>query len=394
MRRKKLKLIAAILYMTVVFSGCWDKVEIDRKAFVSTIGVDAASDIDKEKDLKEMKGDEVFPEEGIKKLKVTYGFPDIKDFSPSKAVIQGDNSFTASTYSMEGAMVKITGMSSREIYLDHTRLLILSRDLLNYKESFKEILDYLERQPKLNRRMYVVMSIGAPDQFIKSKPQMDPHIQTYISGVMENSKHNSTILPVTLNEMFITLSENGNAIVPVIKMNSESKSVELSGTALIKDYKLIGQLSQTQTSNVEILRGKLRSGIKVVYDDGHPLDYEIDGLKRDINMNGDKDNLAINIKIEIEGKLKGAYLDKSVVNTESIGSLEQNLNKSIESECYKVMNVLQGRYNIDPIGIKEHIQKYKPGLWNSIKDDWEDAYKKAKINIIVKTSVRRVGVVD
>lgn len=394
MRRKKLKLIGAVFSMTIIFSGCWDKIEIDRKAFVSTIGVDAASDIDKEKDLKKMKGDEVFPEEGIKKLKVTYGFPDIKDFSPSKAVIQGDNSFTASTYSMEGAMVNITGMSSREIYLDHTRLLILSRDLLNYKDSFKEILDYLERQPKLNRRMYVVMSIGSPDQFIKSKPQMDPHIQTYIAGVMENSKHNSTILPVTLNEMFITLSENGNAIIPVIKMNSESKSVELSGTALIKDYKLIGQLSQTQTSNVEILRGKLRSGIKVVYDDGHPLDYEIDGLKRDIKVNGDKDNLSINIKIEIEGKLKGAYLDKAVLNKESIGSLEENLNKSIESECYKVMNVLQGRYNIDPVGIKEHIQKYKPGLWNSIKDDWEDSYKKAKINIIVKTSVRRVGVVD
>lgn len=394
MRKKRLNLVTAILSMTIFLSGCWDKVEIDRKAFVSTIGIDAATDIDKEKDLKEMKGDEIFPEEGIKKLKVTYGFPDVRDFSPSKAVIQGDNSFTATTYSMEGAMSQITGMSSREIYLDHMRLLILSRDLLNYKETFKEVLDYLERQPKLNRKMYVVMSAGAPQEFIKSKPQMDPHIQTYISGVMENSKHNSTILPVTLNEMFITLSENGNAIIPVIKMNSENKNVELGGTALIKDYKLIGRLNQSQTSNVEILRGKLRSGIKVVYDDGHPLDYEIDGLKRDIKISGDKDNLVVNIKVEIEGKLKGAYLDKEVLSKDTIGNLEQNLNKSIESECYKVVKVLQSKYNIDPIGIKEHIQKYKPGLWNGIKDDWEDVYKKAKINVVVKTSVRRVGVVD
>ncbi len=53
MKTKKCLVIMLIL-LTICMTGCWDKVEIDQKAFASVIGVDAGKDIGKEKQLKEI----------------------------------------------------------------------------------------------------------------------------------------------------------------------------------------------------------------------------------------------------------------------------------------------------------------------------------------------------
>ena len=72
----KFKKILPIILSCMLLSGCWDKVEIDRRNFISTIAVDTGEDIVKEKVLKNIKPDDPFPERQIKKINVTYGFPE------------------------------------------------------------------------------------------------------------------------------------------------------------------------------------------------------------------------------------------------------------------------------------------------------------------------------
>ncbi len=46
----------------LLLSGCWDKVEIDRRNFISTIAIDPGEDIAKEKELKKLNSVEPFAE--------------------------------------------------------------------------------------------------------------------------------------------------------------------------------------------------------------------------------------------------------------------------------------------------------------------------------------------
>ena len=48
----KFKKILPVILSCVLLSGCWDKVEIDRLNFISTIAIDPGEDIGKEKELK------------------------------------------------------------------------------------------------------------------------------------------------------------------------------------------------------------------------------------------------------------------------------------------------------------------------------------------------------
>lgn len=390
---RKIKL-CLILVITVLFSGCWDKVEIDRRVFVSTIGVDVGKDIDKERELKKTKESEIFAEQSIKKLNVTYAFPDISDFSPSKGRLQGDNTFLAQTYSMEGAMSEITAKSSRNVYLEHTRLLMLSRDLIQYPNTLKEVVDYVQRHPKLSRRMYVITTEGPPEEFIKIKPEIDKHIEAYITGLMENSNRNSSILPVTLNEFLKLLSENGNALIPSVKLDRSKKEIILTGVAVIKDYELKGYINSSETGDLEILRGNLKGGAKAIFEEGHPIDYEIDGINRKIKVDKQENKLNFTIKVELEGRLKGTSVDMTVFGGDELTKLEKKFDKSIALECEKLIQYTQKELKVDPIGLREYIKKFHPSIWREVKDNWEASYADANIKVDVKTSIRRIGVAN
>jgi len=389
----KFKKILPVVLCSILLSGCWDKVEIDRRSFISSIGIDGGKDIGKQEDLKTIKPDEPFAERRIKKLNVTYGFPDISQLGPGKAGTASEKFISAEAYSMEDAVAQATLKSSRNLYYGHSKLLLISEDLLNYTDIMKEIFDYLERQPTLNKMMMVVAVEGRAEEYIKFKPEMEKNVDEYINGLMENSSRAASILPITLKEMLVALSENGNAIIPRMTFDKDKKELKLSGVAVIKDFTLKGYLNPIETADLEILRGKLENGKKVVYKDGHPVDFIIEDLKRKIKVNHKNGKLFVNIDINLEGSAKGFYFGKEISEVKTIEGLEKDFNKSLAVEFKKVVKITQSEFSVDPIGIREYVEKYEPSFWNSVKDKWDETYKNAEVNVTVTTHIRRIGVI-
>jgi spore germination protein len=389
----KLKKILPIILSCILLSGCWDKIEIDRRNFISTIAIDPGEDIGKEKELKSISPEEPFAERQIKKINVTYGFPDMSKLGPGKGGSSEEKYINTQAYSMEDAASEAMAKSSRNIYLGHSKLLILSSDLLGYKDTVKEVIDYLQRNPDINRTMQVVVADGKAEEYMKFKPETENSTQYYISGLMDNSERNSRILNIDLNEFLILLSENGNALLPRITLEKEKKELILSGAAIIKDYALKGNFTATELMDVQLLSGKFNMGKKVIYIEGHPVDFVIDGYERKVIVEEKGDKLNINIDIHLEGQLGEYSVDKRVLDKKQLQMMQSAFNKSISVECEKILQTAKGEFEIDPFGIREHIEKFSPLLWNKIEKEWMEKYKSASVNVNVKTEIRRVGAV-
>lgn len=385
-----LKMIALILCCTV-FIGCWDKVEIDRKLFVSTIGIDVGKDISNEKELKNIGPNDPFGEFGMRKLKIIYGFPDISGLSPGKGGTAEEKSLSVDAYSMEDAFNKSAAKSSRSILYAHTKLLLLSSNLLAYPNTVKEIVDYFQRDAALNKVMHVVVAEGDIESFIKYQPVTEKNIESYISGVMENSAVNANVLPITFNEFLIMLSENGNAVLPKLTFDKDKKEVKVSGVSVIKNYAIKGDLNPVETSDIELLRGKLKGGKKVIFKEGHPIDLSIEGLDRRITVDRREGKLRFNIYLNLEGQIKGYYLGEEFLDSKTLADIESNFNNSIKEETQKVIKRTQNEFGVDPIGLREYVEKYHPIIWNEIKDNWEQGLKNAEIEVNVNTKIRRIG---
>lgn len=392
MSLKRKKSLTAALLVCILFTGCWDRVEIDKRSFISTIGIDAGEDIGNLDELKNIEQNKSNKELNLKRISVTYGAPDISKLGPQKSAASKDIYITTDAVSMEDALDKAASKISRNINYGHTKLLVLSSSLLEHPDVVKEIVDYLQRQPSLNKMMYVLIAQGKAEEYVKFKPEMEQNIETYVTGLIQNADRNSTILPVTLNEMLIKLNENENAILPTLKYDKDKKELMLSGAGVIKNYKLMGYLSQNQTSTIEMLHGKLKGGKESIYIDGHPMDISIEDAKRKISVKNDNNKLEFNIDVYLEGQVKGYYVGGKAITQDYINSIEDNLSKGIKDECEEVIKITQSKLMVDPIGFRETLEKYHPSIWKQKKDSWDKAYEESTVNVNVHTKIRRIGV--
>jgi len=390
----KFKIGLPIILSCVLLSGCWDKVEIDRLNFISTIAIDPGKDISKEKELKSINPEDPFAEGQIKKINVTYGFPDMSMLGAGKSGSAQEKYINTEAYSMEDAASEAMAKSSRDIYMGHAKLLILSSNLLEHKDTVKEIVDYLQRNPNINRMMDVVVSDGKAEDYVKFKPMTENSAEYYISGLMANSKRNSRIMSINLNEFLILLSENGNVLLPRITLEKEKNELILTGAAIIKDYEIKGYFTPIELMDIQLLSDKFNIGKKVIYIDGHPVDYIINGYERKMRVEEEGGKLVINIDLGLEGQINGYYVDKKILGKEELQSLQNTFNRSISEECKKIMQTAKGEFEIDPFGVREHIEKFKPSLWNKIEKDWIEKYKNATVVVNVKTEIRRIGAVQ
>lgn len=389
----KYKRILPIILCSLFLSGCWDKVEIDRKLFITTIGIDLGKDAGNNKDAKEIKPNDPFQDRiSSKKLSIIYSFPDISSLGPGITSTARDKYINVDASSMEDGIIEATGRSSRSIYLGQTKLIMLNSAILEQPDIFKEILDYLERHPYLNKMMRIVVSEGKAEEFVKFQPTMEKNIENYLTGLMESSESNASILPVTLNEVIILLGQNGNAIIPKISMDKEKKDIVLSGVAVIKNYKLKGFLTPEEVADLEIMRGKIKGGKRVIYMDGHPIDIEINDIERKIKVSGDKNKLFFNINCRLEAQLMEGFKGKEILSNTELNSIEKNFSESISKECNIIAKLLQTEFQVDPINLREYVEKYKPSLWKGIKDNWDEAFKSAEITVNVDVKIRRIGV--
>lgn len=389
----KLKKIMSIILVCILLSGCWDKIEIDRKSLTSIIGIDVGEDVGKEQEQKKLKPDEPYTAMDVKKVHLTFGAPDISKIGPEKGASAEDIYLLADGYSMQDAISKISLQTSRDINFSHTKLLVLSKDLMTYPDIAKEVIDYLQREPSLNRMMYVALADGKAEEYLKYKPGMEKNIEGFLTGIIENSSRSDTIFPITLNEFLVLLSQNGNAMLPIMTIERDKNQLEVSGVAMIKNYKVVGELSPVETSNLVMLRGELKGGRRVTYLNGHPVDITIDGVDRKISVNNAAGKLIFGIDLRIEGEAKDYHTDSTIFYRDTLNHLQSNFNKSIKKECEQVVKITQQEFEVDPVGLREYVEKFHPSIWRQKKDNWEETYKNAVVNVNVDTNIRRIGVV-
>lgn len=389
MKNRVLKIII-ILMLTLLLTGCWDRIEIDRRAFVSTIGMDIGTDIDKKEILDS--DEDISAYKDLKIVKMTYGFPDLRHMDTQKG-IKESISLTVQGYSPMDAYNKAISKSSRSIHFGHSKLLILSDRIFNYPEVSKEIMDYIEREPNLNRSINVVVVKGDTEDYIKIKPMMEDGIDNYITNLLGNSSINGTLSPITLTKFIDMTKSKAVSMLPLFSLIGND-NIELKGVAIIKDNGIKGYLDNYQSENVQILRSDIGSSTKVVTSGGHPVDYSIDNVDSNLDIKYIDNKIQLNYRVFAEGGLVGYYTDAKEIENKDIKDLEKQFNEQMEKELLQVAYMTKNEMNLDVLGIQDKIKKYHNGIWNDIKDNWEEEFHNAEINITVKNQIRTVGIVN
>lgn len=389
MKSKVLNLIL-VLSLALLLTGCWDRIEIDRRAFVSTIGIDVGSDVDKKDSFSE--DVDIKDYKDMNMVKITYGFPDLRHMDTQKGTTEG-LALTVSGYSPTDAYFKAASMSSRSLHFGHSKLLLLSNKVFDYPELEKEILDYIEREPNLNRSIIMAIVKGSTEDYIKIKPMMEDSIDSYITNLLGNSTITGTISPITLTKYIDMVKSKAVSVLPVFGLKDEDE-IELEGVAVIEDNKIKTYLNNDEIEDVQILRSDIGSSKKVVTSGGHPIDYYIETVDTNLDIKYIDNKLHLKYSVFTEGDLSGYYTDAKEIEAKDIKNLEQQLNTQMEKELLEVAYRTKDDLKVDVLEIEDKVRKYHYKIWESIKDNWPEELEKAEITITVKNQIRTVGIIN
>ena len=374
----KIKQIIIILTLFLL-SGCYDQKELNKIAILT------ATEINKIDDEYVINAQVVNPQAPDKTTNIEAPF----------------FIYTGKGKSIQEAYRQIKLSSSRYLYPDHLRIVIINESIA--KEDISQILDFYLRDPSIRTEFNVL--IGKNNDIIST---ITPLNQISASSIIDTLKINNNYLGVsnntTLNEMAISyLNPNTEIILPSIKLNNQSKEkdteentkstkinsiYELSGLAIFKDNKLQGYLTNKESITYNMIKNNIENSILTYECEKNKyLTLEIITSKSKITTKNKK----INIDLSIQATINESSCSTKLNNKKNIEIIEHNLEKYLNNNIKNDIDYIRNKYNTDIFGFLDTIYKQDYNTYIKVKNNWyNNEFKNIPINI--KTKIRIVGI--
>jgi Ger(x)C family germination protein len=365
-------IIALILLFTLSLTACWDMVEINQRLFVSSIGIDLNNTRD------------------INKYSVTYVYPNInavgKNASEDKKVFV----INAPSSSLFQAGRSASTQEEFPFYYKHLKVLIIGEDLSRDKKLVKQLIDELNRDTKINKKIQILIAKGDAKDILSSKSTNKHSGNETIYNILKDNKSAARFTPQTLTGIIKEMDYNNVCTVPLIEKIEDK--VDVGGAVIMKDYKSIGELNGIQNRAIALVRNEVKQELIDIEYKKNLLSYNITVAKSTKDVIIDE-NINVNINVNTEGYLQGYTMgrDVNVYNNKILTDMEKAIEKQLKKEIEDTIALSQKKYNADIIGIREYLSKYHPNEWENIKEKWDEIYPDIKFNIIVDVKIRRTG---
>ncbi|WP_026487055.1 Ger(x)C family spore germination protein [Caldanaerobius polysaccharolyticus] len=379
--QKRHKVLCALLIFAVAFAatGCWDKVEIDKRAFVLTMGVDKV-------------------EGSGKNIEVFFSFPNLKSYisTPMGGGGKGTPKFTISGRGdsiFDIARSVETRLNDR-LYFGHTKVVIFGENILKDPMLFRQVLDELERYHEFSRKVNVVCVKGDVKDVMEITPQYEPVLGVFIDGVFSNKNITSNIRTGDIGKIIIGFhNTGGDGLIPL--MSYSKKDVEIAGAAVIKKFRIVGELNGLENGAVEIMQNQMQGGSVVVKRKGVNVSIQIYSARTSRRLAVQNGKIYLILNSVFEGDVSGDILDRmdEVMTEQFVRDVqtlaEQKIKENVNHTVAKLKN-----YRVDVIGAGDLLSKYYPSIWEKVKDNWDDGYF-PEVNVVIhpKVFLRRNGLV-
>lgn len=373
----------------LLLSGCWDKVEIDERAFVTAIGYDKYEGRDKES---EEKIENETQEQPLDRFVRTVTYPNVSVIAGKG---EGDPFFVYSTVcaSWADGRQQVALRDNKNYYAYHLKAIIFSEDVAKDEDLFRELFDVFQRSVFLNRKLYFFVTPDKAQEVLMTDTGKNMDVGLFIEELMDKEIKPTRMSKSDLDTIVIDLMESNAALAPrIIKSKDELK---VSGAAILKDNKMIGMLGELETRDVLVLKGETKKADYTIKVDDKFLVISQTGIKSKMKAYEGKDEkIKVHFTIKVEGDITQHYFDTPIepFDAKYIEKVNKKASEILSKELEGVFKKIQKDFGADVFKVGEYLRKFQPDTWEKIKDNWEEIYPKADVKVEFEMNIRRVGI--
>ncbi|MED4602809.1 Ger(x)C family spore germination protein [Paenibacillus validus] len=369
---------ACLLWIT----GCWSRVEINDRAFVSGMYVDVSE------------------ESGYE---VSLGFPLSNRLSSGGSMPSGGASdgnpyaiVSKRAGSIPEAIRKIRSDLSREISWGHCRIIIVGTKMA--ESGVDPILEFVTREPNFHTKSYFLVAPGKG----KDITELTPVFERLPSEVLREFAERKVTLDTSVKDLLEAAARGGDAAAALltigkVKMVSEkgklSTWVGTDGAALFKNGKMVGTFNVQEMRAALWIDGKMKSSVISLKSptDGKTISFLILNSKSQIKPVVSGDRIRFDIRIEAEDDVMSSESDIDLNDPEQISKIENLLSQQLKGRIMSAIQKTQ-QMGIDVFAFGRYIEWRYPKVWYEHQDHWRSTYKNCEFSVVTQVSVKRTGV--
>ncbi len=403
---KKIILIILVTMLMLIMTSCYDAREVTSVSFVQMIGV----------------------EQGISdKWRITVKIASMQngDDSSSKGSESSQQTqtktITIDAPSFHGGINLINANMPQKLDFTHAVLLVISEDLAQ-SGLIGEYITPLIRFREIRRTLNVIVVEGSAQEFVEKTEEFTggspsrsllkqgentgfyPRISLndFYNGI--KSTYRQSVLPLGNVHKEESFKEDGRAFTMEFTNTGEffagdtprkgGNSIELLGSALFVDDKMVGKLNGHETRMMMLIRGEFNEGIFTIQDPKSPewiipIDTRL-SRKPGIRVSIENGLPIIRLEIKTEGDILAIQSGIDYENEKMISIVEQEMVKYLEEGINRVIRKCQS-LNTDPFNFGRSAVRHFSTIHEWENYNWNEKFKEAKVEVKIDFKVRRTG---
>lgn len=375
---------------SLLITGCWDKVEIEKRAFVALIGIDK---FDSKDGKKNKDSDKTKESQDISRNKyvITIAYPNTGVIA-GKGEGESKYIYASVGQNIRDILGSLNNRIARVMFFRHTKAIVLGKALASDEKMLREVLDAIERSPEIGRKINLMITPGEAKEILNTSTKDEPVLGLFIRELMEQSKRSARMADADFGYILRSLHESKVAITP--RILSSKDQFKIAGSAVLKNFKMVGELGELETRNVMFMFDKIQSTV---------INVKVDDLIIPIGMTDSKTKMKVfekdgelytSFDIEAEGDLeqhmfevKGQPLDNKYIQ-----KVEKIASKTFEKQIEATYKKIQKDFGADLVQAGEYLRKHEPDTWKKVEKDWDEIFPTTKVKVNVAIKIRRIGV--
>lgn len=404
--RMLLNITILFLLLFFVLSGCWDQKEVEEQTYVIAIGLDLPKDLNMDKE---------------QAIDVTFQFSNpklnVKGAQPSES--ENEEIITLRAPDTVTARNMANSFVTREISFAHNKVIIISEDLAK-TDFFYRTLSTMIKDPEVRRETNLIITKGKAADFIsKNKPEMMIRPHRYYQFLLDRATETGLVPESSINRLLAITDGDADLFLAMYGSSDERKSkfsdedqytagdvpkkggnpVQLIGSAVLKEGKMIGKLTGEETRISRLLDNT--SNVVDMYSSfPDPLDnkYKIaikiqkkNKTKVKVQLKGE-DPPVINIKypLEIEILSVPSLIDYSKIKNQKI--LKESLETKLKENAVKLIEKTQTEFKSEPFYWSLYVRPLFKTVTAYEEWDWTNKrYPFANINVDMDVKITGFG---
>ncbi|SFL14913.1 spore germination protein KC [Paenibacillus sp. 1_12] len=369
----------------IITTGCWDRKEINDLAFVMGAAIDQKS-----KGLLELSV-QVFIPKAEGGGSASLGGTSSKGGTQEQTMV-----ISAEGVSIADAMSHLQERLPREVFWGHNEVYIFGQ--ARAQQGIREDVDFMLRSSEPRERANVFISKGLG----KDTLRLIPPLERNSSEVLREISKFHTGLQVTIKDLSEMLTGDANAAaLPYIVIQPPEPGLPpnqtisfISGSAILKDGKMVGKLDSQAARGILWLRDEIKTSVITVTPTKSKGSVSLRMIRSNTQLHPSIVNgvWRMNVHIETEEDVQQNTTGISLMEPEWIKTIETSMDNLIEDRAKKALQPAQKSFHSDIFGFAEAFHRKYPKAWNTSKANWNDIFSKMEVVIISSSHIVRPGI--